>query len=219
MLVSAICSKSQQRSPIRRPLLAFTNTPMKSKNIVFLASSLILSSLPVGAAHIWQDHREWTQSAFSYDHESGPLYSANELSLDLGGSYTAGQRGIDNLFDTNIKGQRGRWGGNVGVNYFFTRQVGLGVDANMADNNGNFVDAVAANLIVRFPLGESGFAPYLFGGGGRTTDQAWDWMGQAGVGVEFRLNRTVGIYTDGRYQWPENVGDSLLLRAGLRINF
>ncbi|MBL9169503.1 MAG: hypothetical protein JNN07_17310 [Verrucomicrobiales bacterium] len=192
---------------------------MKPITIASLASVLVVSSLPLSGAHIWQDHREWASSAFSYDRKSGPLYSANELSLDLGGSYTAGQRGVENLFETSIKGQRGRWGGGVGLNYFFTQQVGVGVDANMADNGGNLVDAVAANLIVRFPLGNSGVAPYLFGGGGRTTDRQWDWMGQAGVGLEFRLNRTVGIYTDGRYQWPENVGDSLLLRTGLRINF
>jgi hypothetical protein len=121
------------------------------------------------------------------------------------------------LFDTNIR--RGRWGGDVGVNYFFTRVFGLGVDVNMPDNGGNLVDAAFANVIGRLPLGNSGFAPYVFGGGGRTTDQTWKWMGQVGLGLEFRFNHTVGVYTDARYLWPQHSSDGLLLRAGLRIAF
>lgn len=206
-------------TPVGRCHRRQKNNHMKPNVLASLVLSLSLSSLPLGAAHVWQEPREWSRGVFSYDHETAPLYSANELSLDLGGSYTAGQRGAEHLFETSIKGNRGKWGGNVGVNYFLLRQLGLGVDVNMPDNGGNLVDSVALNVIGRFPIGSSGFAPYVFGGAGRTTDASWEWMAQAGVGVEFRLNRTVGIYTDGRYQWPENSGDGLMLRAGFRVNF
>ena len=192
---------------------------MKTNRIILLATALVLTGVSAPAAHVWEEPRNWASGAVTYDHKTTPLYSANELSLDLGGSYTAGQRGLNHLFDTSIKGRRGSWGGDVGLNYFITRAFGVGVDVNMPDNGGNLVDAVAANVIGRFPLGNSGFAPYVFGGGGRTTDRAWEWMGQAGLGLEFRLNHTVGIYTDGRYQWTHNTGDGLLLRAGLRIAF
>jgi hypothetical protein len=107
----------------------------------------------------------------------------------------------------------------VGLNYFITREIGLGVDANMSDNGGSFVDAVLGNLILRWPIGESGFAPYLFGGGGRTTDATWEWVGQAGLGLEYRFHRHVGIFADGRYIWPEDSSDALLLRAGVRVAF
>ncbi len=178
----------------------------------------IMSTLPAFSAHVWEEPKTWSKGVFSYDH-STPLYSANEITLDLGGSYTAGQRGVENLFDTKITGRRGRWGGDVGVNYFITRQFGVGADINMPDNGGSLIDAVAVNLIGRFPIGESGFAPYIFAGGGRTTDRSWEWMAQAGLGVEFRFNHIVGVYTDARYQWPEDSADSLLLRAGIRIGF
>lgn len=155
----------------------------------------------------------------TYDHKNAPLYSANELSLDLGASYSAGQRGLEHLFKTSIKGDRGQWGGDVGLNYFFTREIGLSADINMPDNGGNLVDAVLGNVIGRLPLGNSGFAPYLFGGGGRTTDRTWEWMGQAGLGLEFRFNKTIGLYSDGRYLWPQHSAEGLLLRAGIRIVF
>lgn len=192
---------------------------MKSIRVIPLVAALGLTGLSATAAHIWDEPGHWADGVMVYDHDSTPLYSANELSLDLGGSYTAGQRGVNHLFDTRITGQRGKWGADLGVNYFITRQLGVGVDVNMPDNGGSVVDAVSLNLIGRFPLGNSGFSPYVFGGGGRTTDRAWDWMGQAGVGVEFRLNHIVGIYTDGRYQWVQNSGDGLVLRAGVRIGF
>lgn len=193
---------------------------MKLTNSALLTLSIAFSAaVPASAAHIWQEPGEWSRGVFTYDREREELYTANELSLDLGGSYTAGQRGIEHLFETSIKGRRGRWGGDVGLNYFFTRELGVGVDINMPDDRGNLIDAISANFIARFPLGKSGVAPYVFGGGGRTTDQIWEWMGQAGLGVEFRLNHTVGIYTDARYQWPETASDSLLFRAGVRLNF
>jgi hypothetical protein len=40
------------------------------------------------------------------DHDR-PLFSANELSLDLSGSYIAQERGIEHLFKTSIKHDRG----------------------------------------------------------------------------------------------------------------
>lgn len=184
-----------------------------------MAATLVLTGISASAAHMWQEPRNWARNAVTYEHATNLLYSANELSLDVGGSYFAGQRGVTHLFDTSIKGRRGTWGGDVGLNYFFLRELGVGVDANMADNGGNLVDAVAVNLIGRFPLGNSRFAPYVFGGGGRTTERSWDWMGQAGLGLEFRFNHTVGLFTDGRYQWARNTGDGLLMRAGLRIAF
>ncbi len=192
---------------------------MKLTYLVPLLASLIFSASHVNAAHIWEGPGDWAHGVVTYDHKTLPLYSANELSVDLGVSYTAGERGLEHLFKTSIKGNRGEWGGDVGLNYFFTREFGISVDANLPDNGGNLVDAVLGNLIARLPLGNSGFAPYVFGGGGRTTDRNWDWTGQAGVGLEFRLSRNFGLYTDGRYLWPQHRTDGLLLRAGLRIVF
>ena len=173
----------------------------------------------VQAAHLWQDPQSWAGDALTYDHQSVPLFSANELSLDLGASYTAGQRGVEHIFETSIKGSRGTWGGDIGLNYFITRVIGVGADINMPDNGGNLVDGVMGNLTLRLPLGNSGFAPYVFGGGGRTTDRTWEWAGQAGLGLEFRFSHNLGLFADTRYIWPIQSPDALQLRAGFRFVF
>jgi hypothetical protein len=125
---------------------------------------------------------------------------------------------IEHLFKTNIR-KDGTWGGGVGLNYFFLRNVGIGADINIPDNGGPAVDHIVGSLLVRLPIGPSGWAPYLFGGGGRGTDPVWEWQGHGGVGMEYRWNPLTGIFMDGRYVWPDKSTDRLLLRAGLRIVF
>jgi hypothetical protein len=189
---------------------------MTLKNIFAFTTSLMLPIMLPLTTTAWGTGSG--DNGNTDDHDR-PLFSANELTLDISGSYVAQQRGIEHLFETNIKHNRGTWGGNVGVNYFITRNIGIGADANMSANGGSFVDAVLGDLTLRFPVGNSGFAPYVFGGGGRTTDVTWEWVGHAGLGVEYRFSRKIGLFADGRYIWPENSSDALLLRAGFRIVF
>lgn len=185
--------------------------------IITCAAALLLTATMAKAQHIWENPGTWASGVVTYDHKTVPLYSAHELTLDLGGSYFARERSVEHLFETSVKG--GTWGGDVGLNYFILRNLGVGADVNMSDNGGNLVDAVFGNMILRLPLGNSGFAPYVLGGGGRTTDHTWEWAGQAGVGIEYRPSHTLGFFTDARYVMPEHSSDGLLLRAGIRLVF
>jgi hypothetical protein len=165
--------------------------------------------------HVYQDPGAWWTGHFVY--YTPTRYTAQELSLDLFGTYMHAENKIEDIFKTSIK--HGTWGGGVGLNYFIIRNIGLGADINMPDNRGNLVDSVLGNLIVRFPIADSGWAPYLFGGGGRGTEPAWEWLGQAGVGCEYRWNPMTGIFVDSRYVWADKSFDRLLFRAGLRFVF
>jgi len=165
--------------------------------------------------HVWNDPHTWWGNHWA--NNNGDRYTGNELSLDFFASYIAGQRGIEHLFDTNIR--HGTWGGGVGVNYFFTRNIGIGGDINIPDDGGNFINNIDGSLIARLPIGHSGFSPYLFGGGGRQTQPVWEWTGHLGVGAEYRFNPVTGIFVDGRYMWVDKTPDELLLRAGLRFVF
>jgi len=191
----------------------------------------MLTAGMANAVHVWEDPGGWSSSIFCYT-ATGSKYTANELSLDLSGSFIAGERHLSKLFETNIR--HGRWGGNAGINYFFTRELGVGGDINMSDNGGRFVDQALGQLIARWPFDPSGFAPYIFGGGGRGFDNpvphvnadneveggnSWEWLGDLGVGFEYRLNPATGIFADGRYIWADKTSDRLLLRAGLRLVF
>jgi hypothetical protein len=189
---------------------------MKILKIATLSAALILTTGVARGTHMWEDPNAWWSGHFGYD-VSGPRYTPQEFSLDLFGSYQAVEDGFGDLFETNIR--HGVWGGGVGLNYFITRNIGISVDSNIPDNRGNFVDHVSGSLLARFPIGPSGWAPYLFGGGGRGTDPEWEWLVHAGVGFEYRWNPATGIFIDGRYVWADKTFDRLLLRAGLRVVF
>jgi hypothetical protein len=202
---------------------------MKIKKLAYALAIAGLSVSAANAAHVWEDPSGWWDSHFYMARDGANRFNAQEITLDLFGSYMAGQRGIDEIFDTNIR--RGHWGGGVGLNYFFTRELGVGVDMNIPANGGNFVDSVSGSLIARLPWEQAGLAPYIFGGGGRITEPRYQWGIHAGLGLEYRFNPMTGIFIDGRYVWaddayedhigrdPKADGDHLLFRAGLRWAF
>ena len=151
------------------------------------------------------------------DHEGSP-YRAQEFSADVFGTGSVGQYTLDHISSSRID-HDGRLGLGVGLNYFFTQNLGMGIDAGTESTSHYFVDRVSANFIARFPLGDSGFAPYLLGGGGRQFDPSELWFGDAGAGIEFRFTPHVGIFTDGRYVFTEHSPNYGLFRAGVRFAF
>jgi hypothetical protein len=146
------------------------------------------------------------------------LFQAHETSLDLFGSLSVGQETIDNISGESIE-EDGEFGAGVGLNYFFTRMLGLGADAYSENTHGPFVDNTSANLILRFPLDKIRLAPYLYGGGGYQFDPGEVWFAQAGAGLEFRFNEGVGLFTDARYVMTDETENFGVARLGLRISF
>lgn len=147
-----------------------------------------------------------------------PIYRSCEVSLDgfgMGsvGSYTLAHPSNDRI-RSNSKG-----GVGVGLNYFMTRYVGLGAEAYSQNTTGTFIDNASGNLLLRLPLGESGFAPYVLGGGGHQFEAAKLWFGQAGVGLEYRFCHNVGLIVDARAVWPNETKCYGVGRVGLRLAF
>ncbi|MGN6555351.1 MAG: hypothetical protein ACTHLW_16715 [Verrucomicrobiota bacterium] len=192
---------------------------MKIIKIITLAASVtVLAQTGMAqVAHVWDDPRGWWGHHFVYGPSVPAKFTANEFNVDVFGSFLGQENKIEDVFKTNIR--KGKWGGGVGVNYFLTRELGIGADMNIPSNGGNFVDSVSGSLIARLPFESTGLAPYVFGGGGRQTDPEWQWTGHVGVGLEFRMNPITGIFTDARYVWADKTSDSVLLRAGLRFVF
>jgi hypothetical protein len=146
------------------------------------------------------------------------LYNAKESSFDLFGSYVAAEHGVSHVLETSIRD--GSFGGGIGMNYFASQKLGFGMDAVMSANGGSFIDSTSMSLLGRLPLGQSGVAPYLLAGGGRAYEPSVQWIGQAGVGLELRTEKTLGLFVDGRYVWGEHSGtDRVVLRGGLRLVF
>ncbi len=152
-------------------------------------------------------------------HQTGDLFRAQEFSVDIFGSLSVGQETIDDISGSRVKDD-GRLGAGAGVNYFFTRNFGIGADAYSENTHDEFVDKASANLIVRFPFETAHLAPYVFGGGGRQFDPNEMSFGQIGTGLEVRVNSMWAIFTDVRYMFMDKGADDIGLgRLGIRLTF
>lgn len=145
-------------------------------------------------------------------------YRANELSVDVFGTASVGQYTIENPSNARIRNNT-QFGVGAGLNYYITKYVGIGADAYSENTTGAFIDSVSANLLVRLPLGNSGFAPYIYGGGGHQFDMVKAWFGQAGAGMEYRFCPRLGLFIDARWVLPNETKYYGVARFGVRFVF
>ncbi len=130
-------------------------------------------------------------------------------------------------------------GGGFAANYLFSRYLGVGVEGyGLAAEDA--VGQASGNLIFRYPIPGTRFAPYGYAGGGvifngtrvedlvdreasfRRTPRHSDveGMGQFGAGFEFRLTPNVGVIND--FSWNVVSGDRNdfgMVRSGVRFAF
>ena len=151
-------------------------------------------------------------------HDENEKYRAKETTLDLFGTGSVGQETIDRVTDERVRHDL-RIGAGVGLNYFITRNLGLGGEAYSENTGHSFVDNASVSLIGRFPLGHSGFAPYVYGGGGRQFDPALLNFLHAGGGVEYRFTRQLGLFVDARYVFTDETENHGVGRVGVRFAF
>jgi hypothetical protein len=182
------------------------------KNKIRVGGILLLLAITPAWANDKMEHG----SGMQYD-QSG-TYRANELSLDLFGTGSVGRYTIKHLSGRRVR-ENGELGAGLGLNYFFTRHFGIGGDLYSENDTGALVDSASGNLIGRFPLGDSGFAPYAFAGGGYQFDGLEVGFGQFGAGLEFRFTPHVGLFVDARLVYPEETKYYGLARLGLRFAF
>jgi opacity protein-like surface antigen len=205
---------------------------MKKLIVSLLAFGLIAHS-QTQAGPVESSQQVQQQTAYGPTQE---WYQDREWNFDLFGTYaftsvpyrTDRYLGVDHAF-----------GGGIDVNYMFTRYLGVGVEGyGLAADNA--VGEASGNLIFRYPIPGTRFAPYLFGGGGvlfngnrfdRFVSQGnsfssverhsdTEGVGQVGAGFEVRMTPNFGIIND--FTWnivngPRN--DFGMARAGIRFSF
>ncbi len=138
-------------------------------------------------------------------------FQDTELQLDLFASYT-------NAVHRSDHGDG--FGGGLGVNYFFMRNIGVGVDGNVYDGDSDLVWESTARVIVRFPIDSACLAPYIFGGGGvQADDNTSSGTLHAGGGLEWRATQSVGFFGEGRYTWSAHENNGAQVRIGARFVF
>lgn len=161
-----------------------------------------------------------------------PCFREHEWQFDVFGQYSVGEAGRAGIFRDH------GWGGGVGINYFFTRNLGLGVDAawlsaredsgfERADtgNDHTAIHNFSGSLILRLPIDHTCLAPYIYAGGGFHVDGEQWASAHGGVGLEYRIKpNRLGIFADGRWTYlgDRDQRDDLNFfsaRAGIRIVF
>ena len=139
--------------------------------------------------------------------EASDLFEAYEMSVDVLGYYaTHDKDGAD----------KNAWGYGAGFNYFFTENIGAGVDT--------YSDAFTAPYMLnfsgvfRYPLRDTGFAPYGFAGFGRQWRYEPQWQGHVGGGIEYRgLHPGIGLFSDIRWVIPDRTPNYAVFRFGVRF--
>ena len=145
-------------------------------------------------------------------------YRCCELSLDGFGSASLGESTLEHLSGSRVR-HNTRLGAGLGINYFFTRYLGVGVEGYAENTDGVFIDSASANLILRLPIGDSGLAPYIFGGGGHQFGMTKQWFGQAGAGLEYRFTPHIGLFVDARGVVPNETKVYGVGRLGMTFAF
>ena len=144
------------------------------------------------------------------------MYRAPELDIDAFGVAAASQQTLSHITGERINHQT-RLGAGAGVSFFALRMLGIGAEAYSFDTRHNFIDDLSGNLILRLPVLDTGFAPYIFGGGGHKFDRVEGNFAQGGGGLEFRFHPNFAFFVDGRFVFAHHVDDYGLGRAGFRF--
>lgn len=157
-------------------------------------------------------------------------FAARELQLDIFGQYSDGNGPVHaGTFKDHA------FGGGIGVNYFFTRNFGMGVDAawlsgkeapyTSRNSERVITHNFSASLIYRFPIDSICLAPYVFAGAGFVVDGAQWATAHAGAGIEYWvIPQKLGLFADTRWTY---LGDryghddlnNVSARVGVRVVF
>lgn len=138
-------------------------------------------------------------------------FRSNELQLDLFGSGAFYQQGEP------------LWGGGAGLNYFFLKYVGIGVEQTLAAREDNTEWGTFGNVFFRLPICSWSIAPYAMAGLGAIYSDTSEGTlaGTVGGGIEYRITDNIGIFTDARWLYHTQNGDSgaVLARTGIKFAF
>jgi len=196
-----------------------------------------------------------------------PCFLDQEFSLDLFYSYNdalhegsrtrttdrfSGRGPCGCMFDATVTESKQQYfrdgsGGGLGVNYFFARYFGIGLEGNwwVGVNEGSTVtttyvrrtdgatkketvttrgrDAaqqLSGSIIFRYPFeGVCCWAPYVFTGGGVVFDGSTTGFAHVGLGAEFRITPHIGVFADWRWEFMDDRNDVNMTRTGVRFVF
>jgi len=145
------------------------------------------------------------------------LFRAGEVQVDAAVVGAAGKY--------NNRNNVGALGGGLGLSYFLTKYIGIGIDNSLGGTVGGngtsgVLDNLQGQLIGRLPIESLHLAPYAMVGGGATWGSGrGQGNGNVGGGLEYRINRGLGLFGDYRWLYGSSNLSENLFRAGVRFVF
>ncbi len=203
------------------------------KKIYSAIALTIIAATAASAGPVEYQQQQQTQTSYQ---ASQDWYRDREWNFDLFGAYAFTARPYQS---DRYLGEDHAWGGGIDANYMFNRYLGVGVEGyGLAADNA--LGQASGNLILRYPIAGTRFAPYAYAGGGvifngsRVDDLVRDGnsigsirrhsdaegMGQFGAGFEVRITPSVGVIND--FSWNVVNGDRNdfgMVRSGVRFAF
>lgn len=167
-----------------------------------------------GPSHVTTRKRETIKK--EYDFVDRELFRDQETSVDIFGMYVDGD---------SFGRYKSGFGGGLGVNHFFMKYVGAGVEANWWEGDRppsldhEVVSTLSGSGILRWPIEKFHLAPYGFGGIGRHFSHVDQMSFHIGGGLEYRFTHHLGVFGDIRHVMPEDDNDFEALRMGVRWVF
>jgi hypothetical protein len=159
--------------------------------------------------------------------EPSLCFNEHEWQVDIFGQYSVGN-GPEHAGIFRDHG----WGGGIGINYFFTRNLGIGVDAAWLyakespslqdEDRGDHttIHNFSGSLIYRFPIDSACVAPYIYAGGGAAVDGEQWASAHGGLGVEYRYAQNRGVFVDARWTYlGDRFGNGDLNYSSARVGF
>lgn len=133
-----------------------------------------------------------------------------------GGEFILGLFAGGAIVDDTIQGYDDSFAGGVELLYAVTRNVVIGAEYYAFSSEP--AHAYNGVLQLRFPI--DCFAPYVFGTVGGLTDGNNNFALGGGGGLEYRVTKGIGLFTDGRYVYADDGDEThVLVRAGVRFAF
>ena len=223
------------------------------KRLTIIAGICVCSALALPAAETkmrYDTDRTFVADAEKADEDhdhSWKDYKANEVNFSFYGTGTVGKKTLLDISGDKVE-RDGKLGLGAGLSYFFCRYAGIeGYAYSESTGGDHFVDNVGGDLIGRWPIGHSGFAPYIFGGGGGIfgggqkqvnerfiepgegfdilattghTDAEARAIGQVGGGMEIRITPHIGWVSDFSWNFVDGPNNNFgMVRTGVNFAF
>lgn len=191
---------------------------MIMKKIILIGAAVLL----IGGLTARADNMSTTESTnvdlHLLDSNSDSLYRNYELDLNVFGVIRQTEV-TGAIFDHHSYPGHPSGGLGAALDFFFCKYIGIEAEGFSVTTHNSWVNNAGGNMILRLPIGNSGFAPYVFGGGGHQFFPGPSTYYGGGIGLEYRFTKCIGIFGDGRYAQVDDGPNFILGRVGLNFSF